>query len=160
MTPFSSLIQRLEAATEGSRALDHDIFLATHPRQDTTWSPLTNEWHYAMNLDADGGPWLPGPAYTTSLDDALTLVPSREMFRSLAGNSDSAWPWCVLWPAYKREGQIGDTGMASFKYMDGRAYAGIRNPLMSHLRYDYEAYGVTPVIALCIAILRALESLA
>ncbi len=131
MTGLDGLIARLEAASEGSRELDYDIFRAVNEH--------ARAW-------LDDYPPAGLSAYTASIDDALTLVPTHEQ---------GAWPWCVLYPAYKREGQIGETGMASFKYMDGKAYAGVRNPIMSHMRYDYEGYGPTPALALCIAALKA-----
>lgn len=123
---MDELIARLEAATEGSVGLDKAI------------AKLIGTYSAPDRGDPFGG----APFYTTSLDAALTLVPQ-------------GWPWCVLHPAYKHEGQIGGTGMAAFKYMDGAAYGGIRNPIMSHMSYDYEGYGPTPAIALCIAALRA-----
>ena len=124
----SALIARLERASEGGRELDGAIarWFSTHEY----------EWWRSR-----GGP----SNFSESVDAALTLVPTHEL---------GPWAWCVLYPAYKREGQFGDTGMASFKYMDGKAYAGVRNPLRSHLRYDYEGYGATPALALCIAALK------
>ncbi len=71
---MNDLIAELEAATEGSRELDDEIFLAIHPDQGTFSED--GEYWYAMDLDEDGGPWALLPNYTTSLEAALTLVSS------------------------------------------------------------------------------------
>lgn len=74
MTDLPYLIQQLEAAPQGTSRLDRKIFHATHPHQGTYGND--DEWHYATHLDADGGPWAIGPRYTTSVDDAMTLIPT------------------------------------------------------------------------------------
>ena len=65
---MSELIKKLEAAPEGSRALDKEIhwhLFGMHP-SDFKRTP-------AFTIDKDQGLIL--PRYTTSIDAALTLVP-------------------------------------------------------------------------------------
>lgn len=70
---MDDLIKRLEEAREGSRELDAEILCAIDPHAsldgdgDDVW--------YGIGLDEDGGPWPRVHDYTTSIDDALTLVP-------------------------------------------------------------------------------------
>ena len=148
---MDELIARLEAASDGSRELDWEIRQAMGsvriplPIDDRCWAGRAVSGAIYQAAPRGGSTrdfYL--PFYTTSLDAALTLVPEH---------SNGKWPWAVTYPAYKKEGQAG--GFGRFKYMDGKTYAGIRNPLSSHLRGDYEAYGKTPALALCIAALAA-----
>lgn len=90
---MSDLIARLEAASEGSRELDALVWVATLPPDgkgiDGYGLPDSGA-HYEHEADEDGSVtmWVvwsiasrskrarrPAPAYTTSLDAALTLVP-------------------------------------------------------------------------------------
>ena len=73
MTDLNNLIAKLEAATEGSRALDAEIALAI------------NAVPTGAQLHKDGITWwldnigvFAPEDYTTSIDVALTLVPSGE----------------------------------------------------------------------------------
>jgi len=54
---MDELTKKLEAATEGSRELDADIYMATHGVSEGSTKPATP------------------PHFTTSIDAALTLVP-------------------------------------------------------------------------------------
>ena len=73
MSDLSSLIERVEAATEGSRELDGAICLAfgwTHQKMKGDSKPYyrkPGETTYYMRSTP--------PKYTTSIDDALTLLP-------------------------------------------------------------------------------------
>ena len=72
------LIEKLEAADEGSRELDWAVECELHG-----W-PLDHMRHAAL------------PNYTTSLDDALTLAPEGWYLRRLNqyhNNREPAWGW-------------------------------------------------------------------
>jgi len=75
---MNDLIARLEAAPEGSRELDAEIAVAV-------WPKLAD---YAPDTKRGPGHWISpkdGPVYaenyTTSIDDALTLVPEGRRFK-------------------------------------------------------------------------------
>lgn len=78
-----TLIDRLEAAETGSRQLDCDIQLLVGPnlvsRNGGVWGDLyphrREEWS-SYNIDAVADNWKI-PAYTTSVDAALTLIPEN-----------------------------------------------------------------------------------
>jgi len=84
MITISSVIQKLEQATEGSWELDCEIYEIFHgPEGDEPW---------------------PGcPAhYTTSVDAALTLVPEGWRVEDLSqGRQRSLW-YVNLWPISKK----------------------------------------------------------
>lgn len=146
MSDLSELIARLEVATEGGPTLDACVDAARYgrtitshdgPHEDAIFYHL-ERYFYAR---PDGTPGMAdAPPYTTSIDAALTLVPE-------------GCAWVVNWPAYKLEDHIG--GMGKFKYQSGKTFAGVRASFSSHLGSDYEAYGATPALALCIAALKA-----
>lgn len=81
MNDLTSLIDRIEAATEGSRELDGDIALLvgwepTHDRQSTlkwsdTYPSCRERW---IGDRAPFNNWRV-PHYSTSIDAALTLLP-------------------------------------------------------------------------------------
>ncbi len=94
MTSLTSLIERIEAATEGSRELDLAVYRELHPMSDidriTAYRRgLDGREGYAWDIrggavifemyDADGRcPFNGGytlPFYSTSIDAALTLLP-------------------------------------------------------------------------------------
>ena len=140
MTDLSDLIARLESAQVGSRELDHEIFLATHPDQGTTFNKVTGEWSI-VGLDEDGGPWAPGPSYTTSIDDALRLID----------------PWCPI------ELNIGvgrtSNDCAVFTPRRWTDEQGRRctsyDPHEAQSERDGTVYMNTPALVVCIAGLRA-----
>lgn len=115
---MSDLIKQLEALTEPCRECDS-----------------------AISLAVDGYPFdvvmgeLYGPAYTTSVDDAMTLVPKGWVIEALR-----FWPTATpasrvaLW-----ETEVGDGGLWWHK--------------SKHTKTETEA--ATPAIALCIAALKA-----
>ncbi len=94
-----TLIEKLEAATEGSRELDLKIGQATHRGMR---GRVPNYW--ADNLRLMGQL----PEYTTSIDAALTLVPEGTEWILLtvpeeggygAGVGESMWNSFALTPA-------------------------------------------------------------
>src|SRR6185312_16180792 len=87
MTPYTDLLARLEAATEGSRELDAEIAYAIDFKPDDdpdfTWRGVVERaggvvkaaerlHHYSSMW----GRWI--PRYSTSLDAALTLLPAPQ----------------------------------------------------------------------------------
>lgn len=79
MTSLTSLIERIEAATEGSRELDAEIWLACTP------GATRNKWSYVHKAtgrectadetrDATGR-FIIVPSFTASIEAALTLLP-------------------------------------------------------------------------------------
>ena len=88
---MKDLIEKLEAATEGSRELDAEIAYAVQWRPDE-WPPSAQSFreHEAKHDYATA--WIahapfraawPIPHYTTSLDAALSLVPEGRRIYSL-----------------------------------------------------------------------------
>ena len=73
MVDQSNLIAKLEAATEGSRELDACIERYVNP--DALVEGDKRMYWAAPDSNLSVNAWFPVPAYTTSLDDALTLVP-------------------------------------------------------------------------------------
>jgi hypothetical protein len=87
---MNELIARLEAASEGSRELDVRIHAALHPGRSLlldpgSVGPKRREPQYGTLSDLPLDGWsdyeavartIDAPAYTTSLDAALTLVPA------------------------------------------------------------------------------------
>lgn len=78
MTSLTSLIERVEAATEGSRELDIAICQAT----DTNGYRIEDDGTILVSGDMGEGPgWFnigyEAPPYSTSIDSALTLLPER-----------------------------------------------------------------------------------
>ena len=76
---MTSLLYKLEQATEGSRELDGEIFCAVlHPDKTPTrnfFYKNRDEWGvFVSNQPKPGMTFHDAPHYTTSLDDALTLV--------------------------------------------------------------------------------------
>lgn len=136
---MTSLIERLEKASEGSRELDAAI-----------WEAATGEvWSFPFGEPDRAGPWVPAhpvfpdiaawvvvPSITTSVDDALALVE-----RALPG-----WLWDVT------------TITTSF--------GGQRRPSATVMRPDHPegdeidtcGGAATPALALCAAILKAKAS--
>ena len=110
--PLASIIARLEAATEGSRELDAAIIRAVFGYADD--APL---WH--------------GLHYTTSLDSALTLVPS-------------GWNWLV---------RDGNTARR-----DSRCFANVTQFDALNEGPAHPTWHLSPALALCIAALRARAS--
>lgn len=95
---MKDLIARLEAATEGSRELDGDIWLATDPEAaqgvmtsgvafgDRTWSAEDDRKMCLDRLRRNA------PRFTTSLDAAVTLVPPGFAWKvGTCHVSDDAW---------------------------------------------------------------------
>lgn len=129
---MNTLIAELEAATEGSRELDAEIWWDVKPSQARTtyWNGATGKPHPLIDLPRSGlgyhGVCVSAPHYTTSLDAALTLVPE-------------GWWWVI---------NSGTQGLA-------KAILGARG---SDAGAHEDAH--TPALALCIAALRARQALA
>jgi hypothetical protein len=79
MTSLTSLIERIEAATEGSRELDGDIWLASTPGATRDkWSYIHKATGRECTVDEtrdETGRLIIVPSYSTSIDAALTLLP-------------------------------------------------------------------------------------
>lgn len=80
---MDTLIAELEAATEGSRESDAEIWWDVKPSQARTayWNGAIGKPHPLIDLPRSGlgyhGVCVSTPHYTTSLDAALTLVPEE-----------------------------------------------------------------------------------
>lgn len=92
MRDLADLIARLEVATGPDREMDGLIFMATLPpdrRRPTDWRVLPDTGQiYAWNAPpphapGTGGVWASAPAFTASLDAALTLLPEGWVLRSI-----------------------------------------------------------------------------
>ena len=116
-----ALIARLKSATEGSRELDARIWtaVARPGPDDFVGDHMVHDQIVARLLDGGDDPDC--PHYTTSLDDALTLVPE-------------GYAWSVDWDG-------------------GCEIAPIPKP--GEMLAGLIVSGATPVLALCIASLRA-----
>lgn len=79
MTDLTSLIERIEAATEGSRELDKVIWLACTPGATRDkWSYIHRATGRECTVDEtrdETGRLIIVPEYSTSIDAALTLLP-------------------------------------------------------------------------------------
>lgn len=127
---MKSLIAKLEAATEGSRELDAEIWrhLGLAPAiGDGVW-----DWKYMGNgawhqseMESTWGRHAAAPHYTTSLDAALTLVPD--------GLGRGCW-------AFSRD-----------------HYGGCHADVWRNAEFNRKEHGSskTPALALCIAALKA-----
>ena len=83
MTSLTSLIERIEAATEGSRELDGDIWLASTPGATRDkWSYIHKATGRECTVDEtrdETGRLIIVPEYSTSFDAALTLLPDNSI---------------------------------------------------------------------------------
>ena len=83
MTSLTSLIERIEAATEGSRELDGDIWLASTPGATRDkWSYIHKATGRECTVDEtrdETGRLIIVPEYSTSIDAALTLLPDNSI---------------------------------------------------------------------------------
>ena len=110
MTAFAALIAKLEAATEGSRELDDEITtLVREQIEGLTWQTVR---------------------YTTSIDDALTLVPV---------DPKGGWYW-----------RVGHSSLYR-----GWAHLNRYHPDNCDTGDETSGNSATPALALCIAALRA-----
>jgi hypothetical protein len=135
--PMDDLIARLECANKGGRVLDRDVALAlgwtSEPDEDSTPRSLRDEgkfWHYWTTPEGYGAGW-EVPAFTTSLDSALTLVPEGYRLYNLSDQFDDR---------------------------RGKWFAGVANdipPIVNPPATSYMAHAPTPALALCIAALKA-----
>lgn len=137
MTDLAQLIERLEAASEGSRELDATMFRAIGAPLPDKFANLNLE----LTWGPDGSAYMPvgemqvryePPAYTTSLDAIVALIE-----RKLLG-----WSWGV-------SGALSPT-------CTGMLYEPA--PTATGYRTKRRADGKTPALALCIAFLRALQA--
>ena len=89
------------------------------------------DWHiYRFLTPKDEQSWVRPPAYTSSIDDALTLLPAGCVLETLSQGTDEPSTWrVILW---------------HLKQLIGK------NPQTRH-----RAKHRTPAIAICIAALRA-----
>lgn len=72
--PDLTLIERLESAAEGNRALSDECLLAVGVK--LIKEPDDEYSYIARGLDDDGGPWEPAPHVTGNVQDALDwMVP-------------------------------------------------------------------------------------
>ena len=128
MTALAELIARLEAATEGSRELDAEI--GAHPATPSCGVRKGAAKERVVEAaDTHDPPLVNLPHYTTSIDAALTLVPEG-----------------MEW-ALSNHGQTGAEQLC---------WAGVfGSPFIGS---ECDSHAATPVLALCIAALRAREA--
>jgi len=134
MTPI--LIEMLKKATKGSPMLDWAIAEAlgeVPPHSirtvgcDYEWYRQPGEWSLSKALDSEGRSmtyWSPCPR-TTSIDAALTLVPSAHEWR--CGNDGE----------------------------NNNGWAAVGNDVWDECNTEIASTAATPALALCIAALRA-----
>ena len=118
---MTDLMAHLEAATEGSRKLDEAIAFSLYPdlRRDGDRFYIDDIQVYVED-------------YTTSIDTALTLIPTN------------CYPTMLTWNSMG-----GSTGYCKMK---------IRGPFEKHdWHSDVHGKARTPALALCIAALKAKE---
>lgn len=105
---MNDLIEKLEAATEGSRELDADI------AQHVDWPRIRGAKRLPDRPDSSGyfeisaDTWQAVPRYTTSLDAALTLVPEGwgcDLGIWPSGNGARLTPGVNIFHAIYREAQ-------------------------------------------------------
>ena len=132
MTDLSPLIAKLEAATEGSRELDAEIWLFVTPgatrKQSSYIHKATQIRCFIDETRQADGHLIIVPHYTTSIDAALTLVPKSTLWA--VGQMEDG-PFCRL-VILNKDGS----------YLDGAIESG----------------GSTPALALCVAALKAREA--
>jgi hypothetical protein len=80
MTPTQSLIAKMSDATEGSRELDAEIWLSVTPHEIRDYDGTTTLKNRYVEVAGEWFCWLDNlrekvPAYTTSLDAAVSLIP-------------------------------------------------------------------------------------
>jgi hypothetical protein len=136
----ADLIARLEEASEGSRKLDVAIWDVVENWPVVTLNP---DWRKAPN-GADVHALTFAPDYTTSIDDALTLVPEGMRVRELGQWWDIYRPggWFCAIMEWKRVGMALVEDTYSCGIPDDQTY---KIPLTAP----------TPALALCIAAMKA-----
>lgn len=128
-TPLEELVAKLDAATEGSRELDVQIWELVDFRAALRryWSAATGKRVKLHSLPESGLGWLAvknsAPHYTTSIDAALTLVPEGWGWNATGEHSTG---FVLLYPPNNYPGATG-----------------------------VQAEAPTPALAICIAALRA-----
>lgn len=136
-----TLIARLEQAEEGSRELDIEIHTVVWPDK-TTPRHTPPELPASFGQDAVSLEMHDALHYTTSLDDARTLVPEGmerhdfEMSRSVRGEKD--WEFWTLWQVR--------LAIDAADYDEDETSG------------QYIGCASTPALALCIANLKAKEA--
>ena len=133
---MEALIDALERATVGKLELDRSIAMELEPlpcepfKTDLAWGADRRMYYILGRRGKDDKKAKTAPAYTTSLDAALTLVPE-------------GMNWCI-----SNHGQIGAEDMA---------FAGVFGSPMVGSECDTNA--PTSALALCIASLRACQAM-
>lgn len=134
MVGHESLIERLEAASKGSREMDAEIDCVVRDRMTHKLLPpgftMTRGDDAIENTSIARAPYIhrdrgPAPNFTTSIDAAITLVPE-------------GWDYCVR-GGYSGVGVVWVQFMAS----PGRDFISVE--------------AATPALALCIAALKAIS---
>ena len=131
MSPLQEIIERLEKATGPDRWLDADIHRTVTPGMADTITDFSKGWCIGGNHVTP----VKAPAYTASLDAALSLVPE-------------GWLWGV------------NTFPANEVFSPGGAQAFVHHPDWGddvELGYEH-AEAKTPALALVIAALKARQS--
>lgn len=138
---MTDLLTKLQEAGEGSRELDKEVakelgavIRITHmsaPRYQVLW-PIGSEPFY--EIDPDDLPDL--PAYTTSIDAALTLM--KEVLPGWSIHLEMDFDREVIDP----ETDLDPCACSLFKHEDGR---------MRHIM----EWAKSPAIAICIALIKA-----
>ncbi len=131
MGSHAALIAKVESAQEGSRELDAHICCAMSTEDGPFFNPFLGEdgsWYVQAGI----GGWQMKhgdfPHYTTDLQDAVDLVPE-------------GWNWEIMRWVQSAGKVVGDASVA--KDMDST---------------PFEGKAWSPALALCVAILRAVEA--
>lgn len=133
---MSDLIERLEKADGPDGRLDIEIYKMTDAMNAAPGTIM----EYKLDHDGeamwrcrhppqDFGSWWHTPAYTASIDAALTLVPEGQSWMVALSANDSEQPGARVWPAME------NYGTEDFAL--------------------HGSFAAAPAIALCIAALRA-----
>lgn len=147
---FAEVAERCEAAAGPSRHIDTQIFILLEPDaqhivgekpgnwpRDAIYGPRSTYWEWALDETTEPPRFAAVPAYTASLDAAMTLVPEGRSF----------WLNADIERFNEHETAMdGDWSIAGL-YLEG-----------SKRWQDDGRFARTPALALCAAALRAVAS--
>lgn len=131
---MGDLIARLEAATEGNRELDCLIREWDDPRYTSGRRVMYYGEPTGEHVSVDTGGWSESPAFTTSIDAAVALIERKLPSANCIGvesypDDDGA----TTWEAYVSRNRVNEG------------------------HWMKTGFAKTPALALCLALLRALE---
>jgi hypothetical protein len=143
MTELLELVERCERAKGPSKHLDTQIFILLDPDEqhivgekpgpfprEAIYGPRSTFWEWSLDESKEPPHFAATPAYTRSLDAAVTLVPEGWYWRAGHG---------VLWP--------------------GWAHLNRKHPDHCEREDEHSAHAATPALALCAAALKARSQL-